>query len=74
MMQGPTTILRLGDSDIPYSHEFKFYVTTKMRNPHYLPELSIKVTLINFTGFYSKKLIFFLKDKFNFFIKNQVTE
>jgi len=45
-----------------------------MRNPHYLPELSIKVTLINFTGFYSKKLIFFLKDKFNFFIKNQVTE
>lgn len=25
-----------------------FYVTTKLRNPHYLPELSTKVTLLNF--------------------------
>jgi Fe-S-cluster containining protein len=26
----------------------KFYMTTKLRNPHYLPELQVKVTLLNF--------------------------
>ena len=28
---------------------FSFYMTTKMSNPHYLPEVCIKVTIINFT-------------------------
>jgi len=27
----------------------RFYMTTKMANPHYLPEVCIKVTIINFT-------------------------
>lgn len=27
---------------------FRFYITTKLRNPHYLPEVSVKVTLLNF--------------------------
>ena len=26
----------------------QFYITTKLRNPHYLPEVSVKVTLLNF--------------------------
>ena len=34
---------------VPYRAEFKFFMTTKMANPHYLPEICIKVTLINFT-------------------------
>ncbi len=42
-------MLRIGDTDIPYNFDFKLYMTTKMPNPHYLPEVSIKVTLINFT-------------------------
>lgn len=28
--------------------DFKFYLTTKLRNPHYLPEIAVKVTLLNF--------------------------
>jgi len=47
--KGTQKMLKLGDSDIPYNDEFRFYITTKMPNPHYLPETSIKVTLINFT-------------------------
>ena len=31
-----------------YSMQFKFYLTTKLRNPHYLPEVVVKVTLLNF--------------------------
>jgi dynein heavy chain len=41
--------IRLGDSNIDYDDNFKFYMTTKMPNPHYLPEVCIKVTIINFT-------------------------
>ena len=32
-----------------YDHNFNFFMTTKMPNPHYIPEICIKVTLINFT-------------------------
>uniref|UniRef100_A0A673W197 Dynein axonemal heavy chain 6 n=1 Tax=Salmo trutta TaxID=8032 RepID=A0A673W197_SALTR len=46
---GGRTLIRLGDSDIDYNKKFRFYMTTKMANPHYLPEVCIKVTIINFT-------------------------
>uniref|UniRef100_A0A8D3AZ06 Dynein, axonemal, heavy chain 6 n=1 Tax=Scophthalmus maximus TaxID=52904 RepID=A0A8D3AZ06_SCOMX len=48
-VSGGRTLMRLGDSDIDYDKNFKFYMTTKMANPHYLPEVCIKVTIINFT-------------------------
>ena len=37
--KGNHTYLKLGDQDIEYSEKFFFYITTKLRNPHYLPEL-----------------------------------
>jgi len=40
--------MKLGENTIEYSKDFKFYITSKQRNPHYLPEISVKVTLINF--------------------------
>lgn len=46
--QGGSICIRLGDSTIEYSKGFRFYITTKLRNPHYLPETSVKVTLLNF--------------------------
>ncbi|XP_013422101.1 dynein heavy chain 7, axonemal isoform X2 [Lingula anatina] len=46
--QGGSLCIKLGDSTIEYSHDFRFYMTTKLRNPHYLPETSVKVTLLNF--------------------------
>ena len=46
--QGGVECIRLGDTTIEYSSEFKFYITTKLRNPHFLPELQVKVTLLNF--------------------------
>ena len=33
---------------IDYSSDFRLYISTKYQNPHYLPELSTKVALINF--------------------------
>ncbi|CAL8269818.1 unnamed protein product, partial [Gadus morhua 'NCC'] len=48
-VSGGRLLIRLGDSDIDYDKNFRFYMTTKMANPHYLPEVCIKVTIINFT-------------------------
>ncbi|CAL1541921.1 unnamed protein product [Lymnaea stagnalis] len=48
-MSGGRLLIRLGDSDIDYDRNFRFYMTTKLSNPHYLPEVCIKVTIINFT-------------------------
>lgn len=31
-----------------YLFFYRFYITTKLRNPHYLPEVAVKVTLLNF--------------------------
>lgn len=41
--QGGAMYIRLGDATIEYAPDFRFYITTKLRNPHYLPETSVKV-------------------------------
>ena len=46
--QGGVFCIRLGDSTVEYSELFRFYMTTKLPNPHYLPEVAVKVTLLNF--------------------------
>ncbi|KAL7295896.1 hypothetical protein TKK_0010939 [Trichogramma kaykai] len=46
--QGGALCIKLGDSVVEYHNEFRMYITTKLRNPHYLPEIVVKVTLINF--------------------------
>ncbi|XP_030655837.1 dynein heavy chain 3, axonemal [Nomascus leucogenys] len=40
--------MRLGENIIEYSRDFKLYITTRLRNPHYLPEVAVKVCLLNF--------------------------
>ena len=42
---GGRTLIRLGDSEIDYDKNFRFYMTTKMANPHYLPEVRTAHTL-----------------------------
>ncbi|XP_015730363.1 dynein heavy chain 12, axonemal isoform X2 [Coturnix japonica] len=46
--QGGIDCIRLGEAVIEYSNDFKFFITTKLRNPHYMPELATKVSLLNF--------------------------
>ncbi|CAH0547855.1 unnamed protein product [Brassicogethes aeneus] len=48
-VQGGRLLIHLGDSDVEYDQNFKFYITTKLSNPHYLPEICIQVTIVNFT-------------------------
>ncbi|KAK5645095.1 hypothetical protein RI129_006395 [Pyrocoelia pectoralis] len=46
--QAGMNVIALGENVIPYHRNFKLYLTSKMRNPHYLPEVFNKVTIINF--------------------------
>ncbi|NXE11184.1 DYH7 protein, partial [Lophotis ruficrista] len=46
--QGGMECIKLGETTIEYSSDFKFFITTKLRNPHYMPELATKVSLLNF--------------------------
>lgn len=41
-------LIKFGDTLIEYNNDFRFYITTCMRNPHYLPETAVMVTLLNF--------------------------
>ncbi|KPI87221.1 putative dynein heavy chain [Leptomonas seymouri] len=42
-------LIKLGDNEIDYDPNFRLYMTTKLSNPLFLPELQIKVTVVNFT-------------------------
>jgi len=46
--KGNSMLIKLGDKELDYNPEFKFYLTTKLHNPHYTPEVSTKCTMVNF--------------------------
>lgn len=41
--------INFGDKSIVYDDSFRFMMTTKLSNPHFLPETCIKTTVINFS-------------------------
>merc|ERR1712192_84828 len=43
--QGNRVMIKIGDSTLEYSKDFKIY-TTKLRNPHYLPEVAVKARFV----------------------------
>lgn len=43
--QGGVWKLKMGEKIIDYAPAFKLYMTTKLSNPHYPPEICVKVTL-----------------------------
>ncbi|XP_047042351.1 dynein axonemal heavy chain 7 [Helicoverpa zea] len=46
--QGGALCIKIGDTVVEYSKDFKLYISTKLANPHYLPEVGVRVTLVNF--------------------------
>merc|ERR1719359_1282817 len=47
--RGKARMIKLGDKEIDYHANFKFYMQTKLANPHYPPEIQAECTCINFT-------------------------
>lgn len=48
-VQGSQIVIKLGDIIVPFSPDFRLYLTTRLANPHYTPEVAVKVLLVNFT-------------------------
>merc|ERR1719409_2135262 len=46
---GGSMVVNIGDNAVEYHEDFKLYLTTKLPSPHYAPEVSTKVVLVNFT-------------------------
>ncbi|CAD7941177.1 unnamed protein product [Amoebophrya sp. A25] len=46
--QGGSLSIKIGENTLDYNINFKFYLTTKLSNPHYTPEVSTKTTIVNF--------------------------
>lgn len=46
--QKGANLIKFGDGLVEYNENFRFYITTNLRNPHYLPETAVMVTLMNF--------------------------
>lgn len=46
--RGGLLYIKLGEKEIEYNPEFRFYVTTKLANPHYSPEVFSKAIIVNF--------------------------
>jgi dynein heavy chain len=46
---GRNLCVKIGDKEVAYHEDFKLYITTRMGNPHYTPEVSTKVAVVNFT-------------------------
>ena len=45
---GNRDVIRLGDKELDFSSDFRLYITTKLSNPHYTPEISTKAAVVNF--------------------------
>lgn len=46
--KGGKAEIKVGENMLEYNDNFRFFMTTKLRNPHQLPDVSVKVTLLNF--------------------------
>ncbi|XP_025155769.1 dynein heavy chain 2, axonemal [Harpegnathos saltator] len=45
---GDQVLMKFNDKFITYNDQFRLFMTTKLSNPHYAPEISTKTTLCNF--------------------------
>mmetsp|Transcript_44339 Transcript_44339/g.86753 ORF Transcript_44339/g.86753 Transcript_44339/m.86753 type:complete len:4144 (+) Transcript_44339:98-12529(+) len=46
---GGRKVIKIGDNMVDWEEDFNLYITTKLPNPHYMPEICIKVNVLNFT-------------------------
>nr|XP_034195945.1 dynein heavy chain 1, axonemal-like [Osmia lignaria] len=40
--------VKIGETIVPYSPDFRLFLTTRLSNPHYTPDVSVKILLVNF--------------------------
>jgi len=48
IQNGKRFSVKFGANEIDYNTKFQLYITTRLPNPHYTPEISTKVNVVNF--------------------------
>lgn len=48
-VKGRAKIIKISDTEMDYSTKFRMYMTSRLANPHFSPELAAKTTIIDFT-------------------------
>ena len=48
IQNGKRWAVKFGANEIEYNLKFQLYITTRLPNPHYTPEISTKVNVVNF--------------------------
>jgi dynein heavy chain len=47
--QDDRLLIKIGDVEVDYDKNFRFFMTSKLRNPHYLPDVCIQVKFLKKT-------------------------
>jgi dynein heavy chain len=47
--KGRSALIKLGDQEIDYDDKFRLYMTSRLPNPHFTPEVAAMTTIIDFT-------------------------
>ena len=47
--QDDRLLIKMGDVEVDYDKNFRFFMTSKLRNPHYLPDVCIQVKFLRKT-------------------------
>jgi len=47
--RGKSMLLKISDQEMDYDDKFRLYMTSRLANPHFSPELAAKTTIIDFT-------------------------
>ncbi len=50
VVQGGMATVQVGENAVDYDQNFKLFITTKLPNPHYPPEICVQVNLLNFVA------------------------
>mmetsp|Transcript_610 Transcript_610/g.1165 ORF Transcript_610/g.1165 Transcript_610/m.1165 type:complete len:1301 (-) Transcript_610:61-3963(-) len=48
-IKGRSKLIKLGDTEMDFDDKFRLYMTSRLANPHFSPELAAKATIIDFT-------------------------
>lgn len=49
IVKGRNKLIKIADQDLDYDDKFRLYMTSRLANPHFSPELAAKATIIDFT-------------------------
>jgi len=49
IVKGRNKLIKIADTDMDYDDKFRLYMTSRLGNPHFSPELAAKATIIDFT-------------------------